>query len=367
MSFEEKIKKFAESIPEKIKDIENEAETETALIEQFIRILGYNPANLKEVKKQYSIIIKIGTTKPTSKKIDVVILNNNREPEIIIESKTANNKLIKNHQKQLESYYNNTPNCRLGILTNGTIYKFFTDTGKLMDKEPFIEIDLTKLIDEDISELEMFTKGKYNSKNIVSYAKEKQINTKIKKLLEKEPEHPSDDFVRIIAKKVDKGVITKNKIKKFRRVIKNNLKIISDEKLKEMIREPAISSANFRFKGFTKKEEEEFKKKYKALPEKFKDNKLIRNNTIVNLAKVEELPENSLYGKNDRDFKLVDNILTSYFIKTNDYIENFVKSGIFKDNDDNIKKKTKRRFIKYLNSKELDMEEKKLLDEIFSE
>ncbi|GLI11126.1 hypothetical protein MARBORIA2_02160 [Methanobrevibacter arboriphilus] len=47
---------------------------------------------------------------------------------------------------------------------------------------------------------------------------------------------------------------------------------------------------------------------------------------------------------------------------------NYVNNWDFqKKNDPNINKKTKRRFIKYLNNKKLDTGEKKLLDEIFSE
>jgi len=166
--------------------------------------------------------------------------------------------------------------------------------------------------------------------------------------------------VKLISKKVDKGHLTKNKIRKFRKIIKNNINLIMDKEIKDT---PKIT-----FKNFTEDEKKDFISKYNKLPEKFKNDTLLKNNSIVKIDKGDEIPKDSLYGKDDSDFKLVDNILTKNFIKTNNYIEEFIKADIFKANDKAIRKKTKRRFINYLNGAKLNTaEEKKLLDKIFSE
>ncbi len=358
MSFEEKIKKFTENIPEKMKHIKSEDGTINALINPFLKLLGYNVAEPKEVEYQYDLSIKLGVNKLNKKgKIDIAILNNDKKPEIIIECKAVDKKLNKQHQEQLKSYYNITPNCRLGILTNGIIYKFFTNTDKLMDRTPFLEIDLRNLSKIDIQELEMFTKEKYNSKNLENLV----INNKIRNILNKEFEHPSDDFVKAIAKQLDKGVMNKNKIIKYRRIIKNNLKIILNKKS-----EPNYEF-EMKFRGFNEEEENKFIKLYNKLPEKFKDNEFVENTTIIKINKGEKIPKNSLYIYNSAT-NPVEEIMIKYLRKyAKGYETDFIKIKSVKSNDSMRIYKICRRFVAYLNNRKLTNEEKNLLDKIFSE
>jgi len=358
MSFEEEVKKFVEKLPKIVPPIKSEPGTKNALIDPFLKILGYDISNPNEIEYEYDVVVKLGTTKPIPKKIDIAILNNNNKPEIIIECKATNRGLTKEHQEQLRSYYNNTPNCRLGILTNGIIYKFFTNTDKLMDRTPFIEVDLMNLSKVDISELEMFTKEKYNSKNLEDIV----MNNKIRNILNKEFERPSDEFVKIIGKKVDKGVMNKNKIIKFRRIIKNNLKIFLNEETKPIYE----SEMKFKFKGFNEEEENKFIKLYNKLPEKFKDKEFVENATIIKMNKGEKIPENSLYIYNSAS-NPVEEILIKYLrnhVKT--FENDFIKIGSVKSKDSMRIYKICRRFVAYLNNRKLTSEEKKLLDEIFS-
>lgn len=361
MSFENKIKDFTKNLPKIIEDVKNEDETIIYLINPFLKLLGYNTQNPKEIKYQYELDIKLGVNKAKKKgKIDIVILNNNNDPEIIIECKKSNLNLKKEHKEQLKSYYNITPNYRVGILTNGVIYKFFTNTNKLMDNEPFIEIDLRNLSKIDISNLEMFTKEKYNLKNLEDIV----LNNKIRNILNKEFEQPSDEFVKLISKQIDKGIMNKNKIKKFRRIIKNNLKIILNEE-SEPLYEPEIK---FKFKKFSEEEENKFIELYNKLPKKFKDEEFIENTTIIKLAEGEKIPKNSLYIYNSAS-NPVDEILIKYLRKyTKKFEKDFIRIGSIKSKDKMRTYKTSRRFVAYLNNRNtLTDNEKNLLDKIFSE
>lgn len=226
-----------------------------------------------------------------------------------------------------------------------------------MDRTPFLEIDLRNLSKVDISELEMFTKEKYNSKNLENIV----MNNKIRNQLNKEFEHPSDDFVKIIAKKVDNGVMNKNKIIKYRRIIKNNLKIISNEKS-----EPNYEF-EMKFRGFNEEEENKFIKLYNKLPEKFKDNEFIENTTIIKINKGEKIPKNSLYIYSSTT-NPVEEIMIKYLRKyAKGYETDFIKIKSVKSNDSMRIYKICRRFVAYLNNRKLTKEEKKLLDKIFSE
>lgn len=79
------------------------------------------------------------------KKIDYAILKNS-EVQILIECKKIGDPLNINHASQLFRYFHVT-NARISILTNGQVYKFFTDleAPNKMDEKPFLEIDLLDL------------------------------------------------------------------------------------------------------------------------------------------------------------------------------------------------------------------------------
>ena len=116
LEFEEKIKKFSSSIKEKLKHIDTEETTKTALILPFLNeVMGYDTTNPAEVKAEYTA--DLGAKK--GEKIDLAILNEGDEI-IMIECKSANSELSIDHLSQLYRYFNIT-DSELGILTNGII------------------------------------------------------------------------------------------------------------------------------------------------------------------------------------------------------------------------------------------------------
>ena len=72
-----------------------------------------------------------------SEKIDLAILFDDKV-KMLIECKSANIKLSYNHLTQLFRYFA-VSNVKIAILTNGIIYKFFTDSQSpgRMDETPF--------------------------------------------------------------------------------------------------------------------------------------------------------------------------------------------------------------------------------------
>lgn len=227
MSFEEKIKEFSKFIPEKLEHIDSEETTKIALILPFVRLMGYDTTNPAEVKAEFTA--DIGAKK--GEKIDVAIFMNG-SAEILIECKSANQPLDLNHISQLYRYYNIT-HSKIGILTNGIVYKFFTDSkdkGK-MDDSPFLEINLENLSKKDIIELEKFTKEKYDVENILAKVDLLKYTNEIKKVISNEIEMPSDDFVKVLAKQVYDGVLTKKTKDMFRKIISNNFNEVIAEKV----------------------------------------------------------------------------------------------------------------------------------------
>ena len=95
----------------------------------------------------------LGTGTKKGDKVDYAIMRNN-DPIIIIQIKTANTELNAKHLNQLFRYFTVTK-ARFGILTNGIVYRFFSDLEEAnkMDLMPFLEIDLLNLKSYSITPL----------------------------------------------------------------------------------------------------------------------------------------------------------------------------------------------------------------------
>lgn len=228
MEFEEKIKIFSSNIKDKLQHIDTEETTKTALILPFLReLMGYDTANPAEVKAEYTA--DIGAKR--GEKIDLAILNEGHEI-IMIECKPVQSELSSNHISQLYRYFNIT-DSEIGILTNGLIYQFYTDSIKTgqMDKSPFLEVDLLDLSEKEITELKKFTKANFDISKIKSKVDDLKYAHDIHKILSDEIESPSEDFVRVITKQAYDGVFTKNVKDKFYKIIKNEFKEVINEKV----------------------------------------------------------------------------------------------------------------------------------------
>ena len=124
----------------------------------------------------------------------------NGKPIIFIECKHCDEDNLTKHQGQLESYFASTSGTKFAVLTNGIKYLFYTDMEKthLLDRTPFLEIDLLNLDSEQIGFLEMFCKGNFNSDAIFISAQSSRHFRGIRSALVKELASPSDDFVKTI-------------------------------------------------------------------------------------------------------------------------------------------------------------------------
>ena len=153
MEFEEKLKEFVKKAENLKNFISTEEATKTSLIMPFFQLLGYDIFNPNEFIPEY--VADVGIKK--GEKVDYAIILNN-SVTILVEAKSINENLQK-HDSQLFRYFGTTT-AKLAILTNGIIYKFYTDleeTNK-MDITPFLEINILELKENDVVELKKFCK-----------------------------------------------------------------------------------------------------------------------------------------------------------------------------------------------------------------
>jgi hypothetical protein len=221
----DKIHDLASHIPDKIDKIKNEDAAKMAFVQPFIIALGYDIHDPDEVMPEYPIF----ESGKKNEYADYAILRDG-EPIILIECKW-NEKDITDLSNidfhiQLNKYYNQSP-AKFGILTNGVIYKFFSDLDETnkMDKMPFLEFDLRNIKDPimndaNMSEIKIFSKP-MDANEAYKRAQDLRYIKEIRNLLENEFKEPSEDFVRFVAEQVYKGpVLTKKIVDKFSKYTK---------------------------------------------------------------------------------------------------------------------------------------------------
>jgi len=238
MTFEEDIKDFTKTIPNKLEYIDSEETTKIALITPFLRLMGYDTTDPSEVRAEYTA--DVGTKQ--GEKVDFAILEEG-EPIIFIECKSATNDLSTDNISQLFRYFSIT-DIQIGILTNGTEYKFFTtgDDNNRMDEKPFLDINMLNLTKKDIKELEKFKKVNFDIDEMVSRADNLKYRNLIKKALISEFEEPSEDFIKAIGQKVYEGRLTPNIKERFGNIITISIAEIINERVNKTLNDAVASN-----------------------------------------------------------------------------------------------------------------------------
>jgi hypothetical protein len=205
MEFIEKLNALAAKIRQQAAAIQTEEATKNAFVMPFIHsVLGYDVFDPTEVTPEY--VCDVGTKK--GEKIDYAIFKNG-EVQILVECKKIGESLNINHAGQLFRYFHVT-NARIAILTNGQLFRFFTDLDapNKMDEKPFLELDLLEIDEHSVPELLKLTKSAFDLGSIINAAGELKYVSQIKKVIATQFSAPEDDFIRLIANRVYDGTIT---------------------------------------------------------------------------------------------------------------------------------------------------------------
>ncbi len=217
MDFNEEVKQLASRVKNLKDSITTEEATKMSLVVPMFQLLGYDVFNPNEFCPEFTA--DIGVKK--GEKVDYAILENG-DPTILIECKSCTETLDR-HASQLFRYFSTTK-AKFGILTNGIIYRFFTDLeeSNKMDLVPFLELNMLNLKDVSINELKKFCKDDFDREKIFSTAEELKYTSLIKEVLSKELESPSDFFVRFILSDIYDAPKTQKIIDKFTPVVKRS-------------------------------------------------------------------------------------------------------------------------------------------------
>ena len=216
MDFIDEIRLLAARIPKQLDRIKTEEATKIAFIMPFVRALGYDTTDPTEVIPEFTA--DIGTKK--GEKVDYAIAKGGA-PVILMECKWSGADLDREDASQLYRYFA-TAKARFAILTNGIIYRFYTDLEQpnVMDSKPFFEFNMLDIKEPLVEELKRFTKTSFDLDNILTIASDLKYTNEIKRILAEQLSDPSDDFVRFLGRQVYDGVMTKTVREQFAQVTK---------------------------------------------------------------------------------------------------------------------------------------------------
>jgi Uncharacterized conserved protein len=231
MDFKDEIKLFGDRV-EKLKDqIQTEEATKNAFIMPFIKALGYDVFNPFEVVPEF--VADIGIKK--GEKVDYAILRDS-EPCILIECKHWGESLDP-HNSQLFRYFHTT-RAKFGLLSNGVIYRFYTDLVEpnKMDEKPFFEFNITDIKDNQIEELKKFHKSYFDVDNIQNTASELKYMNELKALLNVEFQSPTEGLVRHFARQIYQGVLTARVMEQFSGLMKRSVQQYINDLITERLK-----------------------------------------------------------------------------------------------------------------------------------
>jgi len=208
-----------------LKHCVNEYSTRDGLVEPFLQILRFK--KFEDYTHEYKV---------KTKYVDTVIKTKNlKKPSIFIECKSLNKRLSGRPYTQLSGYYKNAPEAKIGILTNGTKYHFYSRNLKNNDKlneEPFFTFDIENYSFGDIEKLSSFDKHIIDIKKITNEAENSYFLEKFNEALFKTLHKPNKEFIKLIHKNMGFDTMRSNAQKR----IFNLINSISIEEVIEKIK-----------------------------------------------------------------------------------------------------------------------------------
>jgi hypothetical protein len=232
MDFIDQIKSISQQIQKLREQIQTEEATKNAFVMPFINALGYNVFNPMEVCPEFTADV------PGLKgeKVDYAIIMDGN-PTILIECKWCGGSLEHpKHSSQLHRYFHTT-SAKFSILTNGIIYRFYTDTEKpnIMDEKPFFEFNMLDFNESSINELKRFSKLSFNPNELGDVARNLLYTKEIKRIMTEQLAEPSPDFVKFFASQVYSGRLAASVMERFTDITKQSLKEFINERITERL------------------------------------------------------------------------------------------------------------------------------------
>lgn len=221
MALREEIDAYIKRVKELAEHVQgNEQATRQSLIGPFFALLGYDLTDPRECVPEYRADFGKGrSTKPIDWGFKI-----GGSFAFFVEAKEVGRKLA-GFDEQLADYFAKDPNVKLGILTNGAQWRFFTDivNEHVMDREPFVKWDV---FSDELPPFDLFTllqKSQFNPELIRTFAHRQRnqnlLVQELARLLE-----PSSEFTKLAIANVETRNLTQAVVESWKPIVANAIK-----------------------------------------------------------------------------------------------------------------------------------------------
>lgn len=232
MDTRQRLAALAERLDDWEDKLPTEEATKHALVLPFLQALGYNVFDPSQVIPEF--VADVAGLR--GEKVDYALIHN-EEPVILIECKKAGVELNQGHLSQLVRYFGATQ-VRIGILTNGIVYQFFTDLDQpnVMDQTPFLIVDLRILDENNVSALDRITTDNFDLEGMLSAAVELAYLKGMREALDRQLDDPDPDVVTWLARQVYTGQLRQSVREEFTERTRRAFRSLINEKVNEVLR-----------------------------------------------------------------------------------------------------------------------------------
>lgn len=212
MDFIDDVRTRSRRFQSRVEHLHTEEATKTSLVLPFFQMLGYNIFDPMEVVPEFTA--DFGNKK--GEKVDFALVMDGH-PAVLVEVKKYGTNLLVKQESQLFRYFSATA-ARFGVLTDGIVYRFYSDLDESgrMDPKPFFEFNMLEFTDLQVRQLKQFHKDSFDPLETVEAARELKYTNEIKRVLAAEMRSPGHDFVRFILTRIEyPGSRTKLLVEQF--------------------------------------------------------------------------------------------------------------------------------------------------------
>ena len=227
MDFVDEVRTRSGRFGKRVDHLETEEATKSALVLPFIQMLGYEIFDPAEVVPEFTA----GGPKK-GEKVDYALMKDGK-PTILIECKKYGTNLDQEKTFQLIRYFAFTE-AKFGILTDGIVYRFFSDLDKLnmMDAKPFFEFNMLDFSESGVEELKRFTKSAFNVEETVKAAATLKYTRGMKEAIARQFSAPDDEFLRWLVRQVYSKSLTQQVRDRFTVLAKQALREFVNDRIK---------------------------------------------------------------------------------------------------------------------------------------
>lgn len=233
MTLSDKLNGLSARVEDTLPHLQTEEATKNAFVMPFLGALGYDVFNPMEVVPEFTA--DVGTKR--GEKVDYAVMRDGNVI-ILVEAKKASQDLNEVHSSQLYRYFSVT-SARIAILTNGVVYRFFSDLEEpnKMDQKAFLEVDLRDLKDGLLSELSKLSRDAFDLDNMLTAASDLKYMREIRRVLEEDLDEPSEELVKyFFAKANPTGRFVQSAREQFTRLVKKTLSQAVSERVSARLR-----------------------------------------------------------------------------------------------------------------------------------